>query len=815
MPLNPQLLLAVHEELSIDLFAGGGGFSLGFEMATGRHVDFAVNHDRAAVSMHEVNHPTTEHKRSDVFEVCPHSIVQGRRVGHLHASPDCTYHSKARGDKPIRHKDKKRRALAWVVTRWAHQVHPRVITMENVEEFAEWGPLVAKRVWVTEKHTRANGTTWESRRKAILKVDGSHAAKGEIVPIDQQELVRDPKRKGETYKQWVQSLEQAGFVVEWKELAACDFGAPTIRKRWFCVARCDGRPIVWPSPTHGSPDSKGVREGTLQPFRTAGECIDWSIPMCSVFASREEAKAWSEETGRGVPIRPLAPNTMRRIARGVLRYVVSAPNPYLVTIAHGEGNGARWGDGTASLDRPLGTAMTKNQHALVSPVLGGVGGRAGQSPEKPADGPLNTITAKADTAIFAPMVANVANSKTTGRGPNVWPTEEPLRTITSAPGHAVVGVGLVPRYGERAGQEPRVRSLETPAPTVVNTDNGGSLAAAMVSTYYGGEQGSDRGSEIEGPIGTQTTENRHALVAGLLTTCRGDQVGSSLDSPSPTITANSGEASRPGGAAPIGVVAAHIMQNNEGGYDSPGRSLYDPHPTVCANGSTQSLVASLVELHGTAVTEDISAPLGTVSARGQHHGLVASHIVRDFGESVGSNAGEPIGTITAEGNGKAALAAASLSQYYGTDQSGDVSAPLPTLTTKDRSGLVLSMLREHQPGSVDGMDVVTLAVQGSTFYIFDIVMRMLSPRELYRCQGFPDSYVIDHGADGKRFTKAEQVRMVGNSVSPQVAAALIRANCPELIVRPPKVDQKPRRTRKESAKPKQLVGARQGARING
>lgn len=500
MSLFPQLLLDVHDEIICDVFAGGGGASLGIEMATGRQVDVAINHDAAAVAMHERNHPQTRHWQSDVFEVDPHEVTQGRPVGLLWASPDCTFFSKAKGAKPIRRKEERRRALAWVVKRWAGQVRPRVICLENVEEFTDWGPLVG--------------------------------------PAD--ELRPCPRHKGRRFRRFVRELRALGYSVEWRELRACDYGAPTIRKRLFLIARCDGEPIVWPEPTHGP--------GTRKPYRTAADCIDWSIPMCSIFATPDEAKAWArarraEGWSVGTPKRPLADATMRRIARGVQRFVVEAAEPFIVPIQN-----YGWGDANAGLDAPL-----------------------------------RTVTAHPKGGAFA----------------------------LAAP-------YLVPRYGERAGQEPRTLSIEQPAPVVVPTGNGASLVAAYLARHWGGMVGKD---------------------------------------------------------------------------------LTEPHPTVLTKGAQDQVVAAFLQ------------------------------------------------------------------SYYGQGVGQEASDPLRTVTTKDRLGLV------------------TVTVAGEPYYIADIAMRMLWPRELYRAQGFPDSYQIDRGAGGRIVTKTEQVRMVGNSVSPPVAAALVRANVPELIAR--------------------------------
>lgn len=595
----PQLLLDLHGELIVDLFAGGGGASCGIEQALGRQVDVAVNHDAAAVAMHALNHPQTHHYVCDVFEADPRAVTEGRPVGLLWASPDCTFHSKARGGKPIRTKERKRRALAWVVTRWAGQVRPRVIILENVEEFAEWGPLVG--------------------------------------PPDR--LRPCPRRRGRTFRRWVRSLERFGYQVKWRELRASDYGAPTIRKRLFLIARCDGRPIVWPEPTHGP--------GRRRPYRTAASCIDWSIPMLSIFATREEARRWAKAHGQAAPVRPLAEATQRRIARGVMRYVVNNPRPFIVPVQNSSG-GPVAHDSREPL-RTIAASPKGGGFALAAPVIVGVGGRAGQSPERPGDQPYQTVTAKGDAALVAPY--------------------------------------LVPRYGERDGQEPRTRSVEKPAPVVVPTGNGGSLAAVHLSTYYGETRPGDaRGAELGAPLATQTTENRHALVAGFLAKHFTGVDGARLDAPAPTVT------------------------------------TIDHNSLVAAN---------LLKLRGTSIAVEVPEPLHTVSAGGTHHGLIYAW----------------------------------LQAYYGTDNRQDPRAPLFTIPTVDRFGLV------------------TVTVDGRPYLLADIALRMLQPRELYNAQGFHAGYVIDRGADGRRITKTEQVRMCGNSVSPPVAAALVAANCGEMVAR--------------------------------
>ena len=332
--------------LTVDLFAGGGGASSGLEWATGRSPDIAINHDTAAVSLHKANHPETQHYVSDVFTVDPIEATKGEPVALLWASPDCTHHSKARGAAPNR--DKKRRALAWVVTRWAGQVQPSVIMLENVQEFADWGPLVG--------------------------------------PVGDRQPC--PRRKGRTFRQWVRSLEKLGYEVEWKLLNAAQHGAPTSRTRLFVVARRDGLPITWPTPTHGP---------GLKPFKTAAECIDWSEPMCSIFSTPAEAKTWGQQHDRNTPRRPLADKTMARIARGIRKFVVENPEPFIVgdqapvfVPRYGEREGQK--PRALRVDQPSPVIVpTGNGASLVSAYLARHwGGMTGLG----VDQPMPTITTK-------------------------------------------------------------------------------------------------------------------------------------------------------------------------------------------------------------------------------------------------------------------------------------------------------------------------------------------------------------------------------------------------------------------------------------
>jgi DNA (cytosine-5)-methyltransferase 1 len=486
-------------EIVIDSFAGGGGASIGIESALGRPVDVAINHDPEAIAMHRANHPGTQHFVQNVWQVDPRDVAQRRPVGLAWFSPDCKHFSKAKGGKPVK---RHIRDLAWVVIHYAKLIGPRVIMLENVEEFEEWGPLID--------------------------------VNGKMLPC--------PDRKGKTFRRWVGELRKLGYKVEWRQLRACDYGAPTIRKRLFLVARCDGLPIRWPKPTHGA---------GLLPFRAAAECIDWSIPCPSIFERK----------------RPLAAATLRRIAKGIQRYVIDAAEPFIVPVTH------------------------------------------------------------------------AGDDRTHGIG-------HPLRTITCAQRgeHALVAPYLVPRYGERAGQDPRTCEVGEPMPTAVPTSNGAALVAAFLAQHNGGMVG---------------------------------------------------------------------------------------HP--------------------------VTKPLSSITQRATQQQVVTAFIKRDFGTGVGAPVTAPLPTITCDGGGHASLVRAFLMKYHRDGgQWAACNAPMHTLDCKARMGLVI--------------------VHGQPYQIVDIGMRMLTPRELFRAQGFPDSYTIDPIHDGEPLTKTAQVRMCGNSVCPQVAEAVVRAN---------------------------------------
>lgn len=460
----------VDHELLIDSFAGGGGASTGIEAATGRPVDYAINHNEAAIIMHRANHPRTVHLQESVWKADPREIVGKGRVGLAWFSPDCTHFSVARGAKPV---SPRVRGLAWIMVKWAklprHQ-RPRVMICENVKEFVTWGPLVCKR---------------------DAKGNVMHDAKGRALEIP------CPRRKGVTFKRWVTTLRNLGYTVEWRELDAADYGAPTHRRRFFLIARCDGKPITWPAPTHGDPRKLcgSTFPPKLKPYRTAAECIDWSLPCPSIFLTREEARVVGKQLGMASLKRPLAENTMRRIANGLLRYVLRAKQPYIV----------------------------------------GLGGRQGQSPERTVERPFQTITGKADSAIVVPLITPVQNASRIGDGHDGG---KPLNTITAHPkggGFAVTAASLVPvGYGEREGQAPRTHDVNEPLPTIVGT-NKHAQVVAFLAKHFGGMVG----TELPRPLPTTTqTGTQNQIVAAHLLKLRGTcKDGLQVDQPAPTISA--------------------------------------------------------------------------------------------------------------------------------------------------------------------------------------------------------------------------------------------------------------------------------------
>lgn len=472
--------------LIVDNFAGGGGASTGIEAALGRAVDIAINHDEQAIRLHEVNHPGTLHIRNNIWQVDPRDVVRGRKVSLAWFSPDCKHFSKAKGGKP---REKSIRDLAWVVVLWAQRVKPELILLENVEEFRTWGPLCS-----------------------------------EGKPIKE--------RQGETFDKWCRELRKAGYKLQFRELRACDYGAPTIRKRFFMIARCDGKPIVWPEPTHGKPGSPEVLSGKLKPWRTAAEIIDWSIPCPSIFERRK----------------PLADKTLRRIAHGIMKFVVNNPAPFIVPIcntkwagdrfypgdeplrtittakggemalvapmfartAHGDvdRHGKRRGKGQHEATEPFPTISTSQDSALVeavlSPVIVGCGGRRGQSAPVGPEQPYPTTTAKADACVVAAFMQKFAS----GNAPTG--VVDPLQTIEGNAKHSIICAHVEqanggPNNGNLAG-----RKADDPLSTVTARGTQQRVVTSNLIKYYGNEQD---GHGLGNPIGTVTVQDRFGLVA--------------------------------------------------------------------------------------------------------------------------------------------------------------------------------------------------------------------------------------------------------------------------------------------------------------
>lgn len=698
----------LQQPMIIDSFAGGGGASTGIELALGRSPDVAINHNPNALALHAANHPDTLHLDSNIWDVEPREVTKGRHVGLLWASPDCKHFSKAKGGAP---KDRNIRDLAWVVVRWAEDVRPDVICMENVEEFQTWGPI---------------------------DNDGQ--------PIKEF--------AGQTYELWLSRLRKAGYKVQWRELRACDYGAPTIRNRYFLVARRDGRPIRWPKPTHGDPKSDAVRRGKLKPWRTAAECIDWSIPCPSIFDTSEQIKA---KLGLNAK-RPLADNTLARIARGMKRYVIEAERPFLVNLTHG----GRTED-VADPFRTI-TGAHRGEKAVVAPSVtrfnGGATGAA-------MDEPMPTVTANswikkpggaAPLGLLVPSLLRTDMTSAALRN-GIYSLQDPLRTQMTATSFAL----LAPSLLSLKGTDRRDMPATAPHPTVL----------------AGG--------------------GHSALIAPHLATMRNSQKPwQGADEPTHTITA---------GGAGLTLCAPTLVQTGYGEAHGQAPRALDigaPLGTVVAGGVKHAVASAFVAQHNTGVIgRSLNEPMATIMGAGSHQQPVAAFIARHFGCSIGHGADEPTGTVTAGGGGKSSQIAAFFAKYYGTGDGARHDEPLHTITTKDRfchaeaalaappfgpehedrAREVADFLRAH--GAWDGGEFVTLTIAGATFVVVDIGMRMLTPRELFNAQGFPSDYVIEgvwEGDDFRPFAKDVQVSCCGNSVCPDVARAIIAENCQHLAV---------------------------------
>jgi len=574
--------------LICDNFAGGGGASTGIEAALGRAVDLAINHDEEAIRMHEANHPATMHIRNNIWQVDPVEAVR-EVVGRLRVtdpgrvipvnpltrlplvslawfSPDCKHFSKAKGGKP---REKSIRDLAWVVVLWAERVRPDVILLENVEEFQTWGPL-----------------------------------------CDQGFPIKD--RAGETFRKWCAQLRKLGYKVEFKEMRACDYGAPTIRKRFFMVARCDGKPIVWPEPTHGKPSSPEVLAAKRLPWRTAAEIIDWSIPCPSIFERKK----------------PLAEKTLRRIAHGIMKFVVNNPTPFIAPgaapffarTAHGDVDkkGKRRGQPCHGPEEPFPTVTQSSDSALIVPHITKFrSGAIGHGVDEPMHtvtansyvkrpggaAPLGVVEATVRRAYFHCAACGEENGGTR------WPTCEWC-------GHEHGTTAAFVSYAQQGGAN---RSAEDPHHTIcANNKDQNQVVTAFLTAYYGEKQdGKVRSANpADEPLRAQTTENR------------------------------------------FGVVVAHIEQANGGPNNDnlAGRPADAPLSTVATAGSQQRLVTSnLIKLRGTSdahIASSASAvnePIDTISAQGTHMGEVRAFLIKYYGnEQDGHILDNPLGSVTVQ-----------------------------------------------------------------------------------------------------------------------------------------------------------------------
>ena len=583
----------IFEEIIVDNFAGGGGASTGIELASGRTVAIAINHDPDAILMHKTNHPYTEHIQASVWDVDPVAVCRGRPVGLAWFSPDCKHFSKAKGAALV---DRNIRGLAWIVLRWAALVRPRVIMLENVEEFQTWGPV----------------------------------RKGKPVK----------SKAGQTFRKWKQQLEDLGYVIEHMELVAADYGAPTTRKRFVLVARCDGKPIRWPERTHAPRDSEEVKSGKCLPWRSAAEIIDWSVPGYSIFDSKQEIM---ERYGVKV-VRPLADNTMRRVIRGVYKFTIRSGEPFIVPTGYGERKGQA--PRVHDIDKPVSTVVSTVKQNLCQPVI-------------------------------APFIAQ---QKFQNAAQDI---SNPLSTVTAVGAHEVVAANLIQYHTEQ-------------------TEN-------------------VRAAGLGAPINTVDASNRYGLTCANLVEYYGNGNPLDLSEPMHTVTAHDREA----------LVSAHIQKYFDGGYKGCG--------------------------------DRADAPLSTVTAM-PRHGVCAAHIAEFKGQDIGQSMTAPLRTITASA-GEFAECRAVLAK------AGDRNiGHWPEIRV---------LLNRYCGYSLADDDIILLIICGVAYYIADITLRMLTPRELYNAMGFPPDYVIDRDYLGNYYGKTKQVARCGNAVCPPMAEAMVRANLPE------------------------------------
>lgn len=615
---------SIFDECFVDSFAGGGGASTGIEMAIGHPVDIAINHNEAAIMMHRRNHPFTEHYIEDIWQVDPKTAVRGRHVRLAWFSPDCKHFSRAKGAALV---DKKIRGLAWVVLKWAAAVRPDVIMLENVPEFTTWGPV----------------------------------RKGKAVK----------KKAGQTYRKWLRQLHELGYVIETRRLCAADYGAPTIRTRFHLIARCDGKPIVFPERTHAPRDHVDVKRGKLKPWRSASEIIDFSLPCPSIFATKKEIK---DQYGVNA-MRPLKDNTLRRIARGLDKFVIKSAEPFIVECNHN-------GDGHIhGIDIPCGTVTAKHSAGIVDPLMipYHMHNHSNASGTDMND-PVNTVTGVGAQMVVEPIVTPYAICNNAGNAPHGM--EEPVPTVTTGGRNILVTPHLIQYHTEQSAKEVRGQRLDEPTQTVDAANRYG-LSSVFLSEYYGNARD---GIGIREPMQTITAKDREGLSTAFLSKFFTGVDGASMNEPAPTVTAI------------------------------------------------------------------------------DHNSMVLSHLSHFKGKDKGQSVHDPLMTVTAC-DGQFADVRTTIVKWDGQTDLGYWNE-------------VRKMLNQYCGYNLAEDEILLLNIRGIWYFISDIGLRMLTPRELYDAMGFPHDYIIDRDVNGNPITRADQVARCGNAVCPHVAEALVRANLP-------------------------------------
>lgn len=694
---------AVDNGLVVVGFAGGGGSCEGIKQALGFEPHIAMNHNPVAMAMHAVNHPRTLHYPEDIFSVDPKISTGGLPVLLGWFSPDCRHFSKAKGGTPVK---KEIRGLAWVVLRWALAVRPRYLMLENVEEFRSWGPLKADKKGNLYPDPAYTGETF---RSFIGMLSGGVApdcpALAEACEFLQIDVDSDDAGR---------LVAGLGYNVDHKELRACDYGAPTIRKRLFVVSRCDGEAVVWPDPSHGAPDSAEVLAGRLRPYRTAAECIDFSIPTRSIMGRKK----------------PLADNTLRRIVKGLKRYVIDCPDPYIVQI----GQTGFGGDG--------------RQYAT--------------------DAPLTTVTSKAEHLLIEPFAVkcNHTSNRTKYDCFRGQSGRLPLQTVTQTHGFAVAAPVVVRQFGKSNGQR-----ADVPAGTVMPGGGGKMQLASAVLVGAGGPTYSGKPRSISAPMATIPTESHTALAAVHLIRFRQRSKGQGVLRPFNTLTTGA-STGRPATGVQHAVVAANLIKHYGGNYTGAGLGMNEPAHTVTQVDHHSLCTSHLVQLRGTCKDgKPSNSPAPTITAGGNHIGHVQAFITKYYGTATAVGCTEPAHAITT--TDRMALA--------------EVQCEPAPLTDEQRyNAWCCARLMDEFSDEPDDSHLFPAPrpqfIQVGEFMVVDICMRMLEPRELYNANGFPSSYIIDQDIDGTRWPKSEQVARCGNAVPPPFAKALVRANMPELCV---------------------------------